>query len=44
MGNFIEHCSRYVCLRAVNVTVRRSKQPRDYLIEKEIEKLIDAAG
>jgi integrase len=31
-------------LRAVNVTVRRSKQPRDYLIEKEIEKLIDAAG
>jgi hypothetical protein len=30
--------------RAVNVIVRRSKQPRDYLIEKEIEKLIDAAG
>jgi len=27
----------------VNVTVRRSKQPRDYLTEKEIEKLIAAA-
>ena len=30
--------------RAVNVTVQRSKGPRDYLTEKEIEKLIDAAG
>jgi hypothetical protein len=39
MGNSVERASR-----AVNVTVRRSKQPRDYLIEKEIEKLIDAAG
>jgi type 1 fimbriae regulatory protein FimB/type 1 fimbriae regulatory protein FimE len=30
--------------RAVNVTVRHSKGPRDYLTEREIEKLIDAAG
>jgi integrase len=30
--------------RSVNVTVRRPARPRKYLTEREIEKLIDAAG
>ena len=29
---------------AVNVTVRRPTRPREYLTEREIEKLIKAAG
>ena len=29
---------------AVNVTVKRSARPREYLTEREIEKLIEAAG
>ena len=29
---------------AVNVTVKRSARPREYLTEREIEKLIKAAG
>jgi type 1 fimbriae regulatory protein FimB/type 1 fimbriae regulatory protein FimE len=41
----MENAVALMCARrAVNVTVRRSKGPRDYLTEKEIEKLIDAAG
>ena len=30
--------------RSVNVTVRRPARPREYLTEREIEKLIKAAG
>src|SRR5215468_7857463 len=30
--------------RGANVTVRRSARPREYLTEREIEKLIKAAG
>src|SRR4249920_2805463 len=30
--------------RSVNVTVKRPTRPREYLTEKEIEKLINAAG
>src|SRR6476620_8675707 len=45
MGDSVENLAPIMCAsRAVNVTVRRSKQPRDYLTEKEIEKLIAAAG
>src|SRR5262245_40987693 len=46
MGKTVENTAPVLCApRSVNVTVGRpSTRPREYLTEREIEKLIDAAG
>ena len=45
MGKTMEKLQcRNVLPRSVSVTVRRPARPREYLTEREIEKLIDAAG
>src|SRR5215468_2078833 len=41
----MENTGSVVCApRSVNVTVRRPARPREYLTEREIEKLMEAAG
>ena len=41
----MENTAPVICApRSVNVTVRRPARPREYLTEREIEKLIKAAG
>jgi type 1 fimbriae regulatory protein FimE len=41
----MENTASVLCApRSVNVTVRRPTRPREYLTEREIEKLIDAAS
>jgi hypothetical protein len=41
----MENTAPVMCApRAVNVTVRRNTRPREYLTEREIEKLIEAAS
>jgi type 1 fimbriae regulatory protein FimB/type 1 fimbriae regulatory protein FimE len=45
-GKTMENTAAVLCApSSVNVTVRRtSNRPREYLTEREVEKLIDAAG
>ena len=46
MGETMENTAVISCApRSVNVTVRKpSSRPREYLTEREVEKLIDTAG
>jgi integrase len=45
MGKTMENAMLEMSVPArVNVTVKRSTRPREYLTEREIEKLIEAAG
>ena len=45
MRKTMENAAAILCApRSVSVTVRRPTRPREYLTEREIEKLIKAAG